>query len=86
MQIDTERRTLTLGPEHGALIDLTSAVRAGLYDLSVLREMVVTDFEPRLVQPLADGVWVNAYRGEGTRKGVLRALGDLEPLSYRKEE
>ena len=58
------------------VLDLTTVLRARLHDLSVLRNMVVTDFEPRLVQPLADGVRVQLVNEEH---------GLFIPVEFREE-
>ena len=76
MNIGAENKTLTFGPEHDTFIDLTSAIRARLYDLSVLREMLVTDFTPGLIQPLADGVRVQL---------VNKTHGLFIPVEFREE-
>jgi len=57
MQLRVDNNTLVITTKKRELsLDLTAVVRAKLYDLSVLREITVTSFEPRLVQPLSDGV------------------------------
>ncbi len=61
MAVSMENKTLTLirkgaGPGPCTVtIDLTSMLRARIYDTPEMRERTVTGFEPRLVQPLADG-------------------------------
>ncbi|MCY3021844.1 MAG: DUF5696 domain-containing protein [Planctomycetota bacterium] len=64
MPLRIENQTLTITTKKRELaLDLKTVLRARLYDLSVLREIQVMEFEPRLVQPfggaqdrpLADG-------------------------------
>ncbi|MFC1462565.1 DUF5696 domain-containing protein [Verrucomicrobiota bacterium] len=67
------------------MIDLPGAVRARLYDLSELRDIVVTEFEVRLVQPVLS-------RAEGPLTGGLRLQlvnqkhGLFIPVEFREEE
>ena len=57
MPLSTDHHTLTITTSKRELaLDLTNVLCAKLYDLSVSREFHVTEFEPRLVQPLADGL------------------------------
>ena len=63
MHIDTENKTLTLGPESGTTLDLGTVIRAHLYDIMVTRDKVVTEFEPRLVHPIqgwGHNIWNHA--------------------------
>jgi hypothetical protein len=57
MQLKIDQQTLTITTKKRELaLDLATVVRAKLYDLSVLRDIHVTQFEARLIRPLADGI------------------------------
>lgn len=57
MQLNIENGTLTFDMRaRNTVLDFTTVLRANLYSLTHLREIVVTDFEPRLPQPLTDGL------------------------------
>ncbi len=65
MQLKIDQRTLTITTKKRELaLDLTTVVRAKLYDLSVLRDIHVTKFEARLIQPIADGVRLHLVNEE----------------------
>ncbi len=75
MKID--RTTLTITTTQGELtLDLRQVMRARLYDLMVLRDIHVTQFEPRLVQPLADGIRLQLVNAEH---------GLFIPVEFREE-
>ena len=53
MKFSHDQNTLTVTCETGAVtIDLTSSLRATLYNLPEARDITVDEFTPRLVQPL----------------------------------
>ncbi len=56
MKINLTDCALAIGPGNKTVLDLSTLIRAHLYDLSVLRDIRVAEFEPRLVQPLDDGL------------------------------
>jgi hypothetical protein len=56
MKINLTDCALAIGPGNKTVLDLSTLIRAHLYDLSVLRDIRVAEFEPRLVQPLSDGL------------------------------
>jgi hypothetical protein len=51
-------------PSRSISLDLTSGVRATLHDLSVDREFDVSEFEPRRIHPLADGLRLHLVNEE----------------------
>ncbi|MCF7853291.1 MAG: hypothetical protein K9N51_00725 [Candidatus Pacebacteria bacterium] len=55
INIDRKALTLTVG-DRTMRIGWTRMLRGRVHNLSVDRDLSVSDFEPRLVQPLADGV------------------------------
>ncbi|MEI6970935.1 MAG: DUF5696 domain-containing protein [bacterium] len=57
VKLKLDRQILTITTKRRKLaLDLTKVLHAKLHDLSVLRDMTVDNFEPRLVQPLSDGI------------------------------
>ncbi|MCX5671755.1 MAG: DUF5696 domain-containing protein [Planctomycetota bacterium] len=72
-----ENQTLTITTKKRELaLELETVLRARLYDLSVLRDIQVTEFAPRLVQPLADGIRLQL---------VNEAHGLFIPVEFRAE-
>jgi len=78
MHITSDKHSLTLAANtnRALTIDLQRVLRATLHDLSVLRDIRVTAFEPRLVQPLADGLRMQL---------VNEAHGLFIPVEFREE-
>jgi hypothetical protein len=81
--MSTEKQTVTLtraGAAPGSravTIDLTTMLRARVYDIPEMRERIVTGFEARLVQPLANG---------GLRLQLVNeANGLFIPVEFRAE-
>jgi len=63
MKIENKTLSITMRDQELTL-DLARVVQAKLYDLSVLREIQANRFEPRLVQPLADGIRLHLVNEE----------------------
>ncbi|NQU22161.1 MAG: hypothetical protein HQ567_12830, partial [Candidatus Nealsonbacteria bacterium] len=77
MNLKIEQHILTVTTKQREVkLDLTKVLRAKLYDLSVLRDIHVAEFEPRLVQPLADGLRVQL---------VNEPHGLFIPVEFRAE-
>jgi hypothetical protein len=76
MKINLTDCALAIGPGNKTVLDLSTLIRAHLYDLSVLRDIRVAEFEPRLVQPLADGLRLQLVNEEH---------GLFIPVEFREE-
>ena len=75
MKINLADSSLTIGPGNKTVLDLRTLIRAHLYDLMVTRDKVVDEFEPRAVQPIADGLRLQL---------VNEAEGLFVPVEFRE--
>ena len=86
LRISSDRKSLSVVSGTRSFdIDVTRAVRATLHDLSELRDIRVTEFEPRLVQPFGnaqDGSLADGFR----LQLVNQEHGLFIPVEFRAED
>jgi len=85
VKLSIDHRTLTfVTTSRTATVDPATVVRARLYDLSVLRDIQVTEFEPRLVQPF--GSAQDRTLADGLRLQLVNEKhGLFTPVEFRAE-